>query len=265
MYNRFQLAKKFLHYYLTASNGKGHGIHSPFVFDFIKNVLNDTIQFDFLRNIEQIRGKLLKNNSDVSTIDFGAGSRLHWDIVRRISDIARTSLKPPKYSRLLFRIVQYYKPTTILELGTSFGITTSYLAFANPSAQIITMEGAPSVADIAQQNFDQLQLKNIEIRKGNFNVTLNQTLEQFSTIDFSFIDGNHRKDPTMYYFEELINKANDQSIFIFDDIHWSAEMEEAWKEIQQHPAVTLSIDLFFIGLVFFKKDFKAKQHFVIRF
>ena len=265
MYSPFQLAKKYFHYYFTASNAKGHGVHSPFVFDFIKNVLNDKKNYECYGPIEKLRNKLLKNKSSVSIIDFGAGSRSHWDMVRRISDIAKTSLKPKKYSQLLFRIVQYYKPKTIIELGTSFGITTSYLAFANPSAKIITMEGAPSVADMAEENFKQLELKNIEIRKGNINKMLTPTIEQLSIIDFSFIDGNHRKDPTIYYFEELINKANDQSIFIFDDIHWSAEMEGAWKEIQQHPSVTLTIDLFFIGLVFFKKDFKAKQHFVIRF
>jgi len=152
-----------------------------------------------------------------------------------------------------------------LELGTSLGITTSYLAFANLSAQVITMEGAPTVADLAQKTFDRLNLKGIEVLKGNFNQTLPETLERIKTVDLVFIDGNHRKDPTLNYFHQLINHSTESTILIFDDIHWSSEMELAWKEIQQHPEVTLTIDLFFIGLVFFKKDFKAKQHFVIRF
>lgn len=265
MYSRFQLAKKYFHYYFTASNGKGHGIHSPFVFDFVKNVLNDKKNYEAYHTIEKVRKELLHNERIIEVEDFGAGSLAVPFKEKKVSDITRTFLKSKKFSQLLFRIIHYYKPQTIIELGTSLGITTAYMASANKSSKVFTLEGSKNVAAIAEENFEKLELQNVKLIQGNFDDTLSNFLAQLQNVDLLFIDGNHRKEPTVRYFKQFLQKSNDQAIFIFDDIHWSAEMEEAWKEIQQHSAVTLTIDLFFIGLVFFKKDFKAKQHFTIRF
>jgi len=265
MYSSTQLVFKYLKYWLTAANGKGHGVHSPFVFEFITNVLNDKREFDCFHYIESLREALKTNNAEINVPDFGAGSRMQLNNKRSISAIAKSSLKPKKYSQLLFRIAHYYKPALILELGTSLGITTSYLSFANPDAAIITMEGAPEVASVAKNNFNSLNLSNIKIVEGNFDETLSSVIGERSSVDFAFIDGNHRKQPTLNYFHQLIKLSTPSTIFIFDDIHWSREMEEAWNEIQQHPSVTLTIDLFFIGIVFLRIEQKIKQHFTIRF
>ncbi len=265
MYTRFQLAKKYIHYYFTASNGKGHGIHSPFVFDFIKNVLNDKKKDQSYAAIEKIRNELLHDKRVVDVEDFGAGSIAVPFRKKRIADITRSFLKSKKLAQLLFRIVQYFQPQNIVELGTSLGITTAYIANANKTSEVFTLEGAKNIADIAQENFLKLDVQNVIQVQGNFDDTLPQLLSKIQKVDFAYVDGNHRKEPTLHYFDQLTNKSTQSTIFIFDDIHWSKEMEEAWKQIQQHNDVTLTIDLFFIGLVFFKKDFKAKQHFVIRF
>lgn len=265
MYTSFQLAKKYLHYYFTASNGKGHGVHSPFVFDFIKFVLNDDKKYAGYDEIESLRKKMLHDHSIINVEDFGAGSTVIKTNQRVVSKIAASSLKPKKYSRLLHRITRYYKPTTILELGTSFGITTAYLAKGNEAAAVHTLEGAPSIATIAQKNFDELFLKNIKLIRGDFELTLPYVLHELKEINLAFIDGNHRKEPTLKYFHHLLQYASASSILIFDDIHWSKEMEEAWQQIKEDNAVTLTIDLFFIGLVFINPDFKVKQHFTIRF
>jgi len=266
MYSSFQLAFKYLKYWLTSSNGKGHGVHSPFVYDFITNVLNDKREFDCFRYIESLREELKNNNNEISVPDFGAGSRKQLNNKRRISAIAKSSLKPKKYSQLLFRIVHYYKPLSIVEIGTSLGITTSYLSSANPNAKVITMEGAPEVAAIAKNNFQTLVLSNIKVKEGNFDVTLPLTINnELSTLDLAFIDGNHRKEPTLNYFYQLLSKSTQSGIFIFDDIHWSEEMEDAWNVIKQHPSVTLTLDLFFIGIVFFRTEQKIKEHFTIRY
>lgn len=265
MYSSAQLVLKYFKYWLTASNGKGHAIHSPFVYEFIIQVLNDKREFDCFRYIESLREELKNNQIEITVPDFGAGSRMQLNTKRKVSAIAKSSLKPKKYSQLLFRIVHYYKPCNILELGTSLGITTSYLSFANPSAQIVTMEGAPAIASIAKNNFKQLQLSNIKIIEGNFDDTFSSVIRQLPAINFAFIDGNHRKQPTLYYFNKLISLISPSTIFIFDDIHWSKEMEDAWSEIKQHPSVKLTIDLFFIGIVFFRTEQKSKQHFTIRF
>ena len=265
MYSAFQLALKFSRYYLTSSNGKGHGIHSPFVFNFVTKVLNDKGIYSVYDKIENLRNELTQKDETLTIEDFGAGSTTSKSNKRKVGDIARSALKPKKFGQLMYRMVQHYKPSTIIELGTSLGVTASYLASADSNAMLYTFEGAKEIAAIAKKNFEQLNSNNIELIQGNFDDTLPGQLSKLSVVDFAFVDGNHRKKPTLNYFNQLLEKANENSILIFDDIHWSKEMEEAWKEIQQHPSVTLSIDLFFIGIVFFRKEQKVPQHFSIRF
>ncbi len=265
MYSKTQLVLKYLNYYLKASNSKGHGMHSPFVFELIEEVLNDKRNFYAYDSIERIRQSLLFNQNKLSVVDFGAGSRVIKNKERTVASIARSSLKPKKYSQLLFRMVDHYQPKTIVELGTSFGITTSYLASAKPDANIITLEGASAVAKIAKENFSKLKLNNIEMIEGNFDDTLFSILSNLSMIDFVFIDGNHRYQPTINYFEQILAKSNNYSIIILDDIHWSKEMEAAWQQIQNHSSITMTIDLFFIGIVLLRDEFKVKQHFSVRF
>lgn len=265
MYSAFQLAKKYFNYYFRAQNGKGHGVHSPFVFDFIIHVLNDKKKYECYSKIESLRKQLLTKNTTIEVEDFGAGSAVIPFKNRKIKDIANSSLKRKKYAQLLLRIARYYQSKNIVELGTSFGISTCYLASANKNSKVTTFEGAHHIANIAIDNFKQAGLNNIELIEGNFEKTLPEIIDKIENVDLLFIDGNHRKKATLEYFDIFLKKSNTQSIFIFDDIHWSEEMEEAWKLIQQHDSVTLTIDLFFIGLVFFRKDFKVKQHFTIRF
>jgi len=265
MYNHFQLGKKYLQYYLHASNGKGHGIHSPFVFDFVKNVLNDKRHFYLYDKIEQLRKELKSDNNCIEVEDYGAGSVVSKTKHRLIKEIATSALKPVKFGQLMFRMVNYYAPKTIIELGTSLGITTSYLASANSKALVTTMEGSTAIAQRAKINFEHLGLTNIDFVLGNFDETLEPTLQKITSVDFAFIDGNHRKEPTLHYFEQLMKYSHEYTILIFDDVHWSKEMEEAWEIIKTDEQVKLSIDLFFIGILFFRKDFKEKQHFTIRF
>lgn len=265
MYSLFQLTNKYLRYYFTASNGKGHGVHSPFVFEFIHHVLNDNTPYSCYPTIEKQRQILLQNESVIEVEDFGAGSTVIKSNKRIVKQIAASSLKPKKFAQLLFRIVQFYKPKTILELGTSLGITTAYLAKGNPDGAVFTCEGSAAIAAIANQNFETLQIHNINVTEGDFAKTFSPLLNSINKVDFAFIDGNHRKEPTIEYFTKLLNFSTSSTILIFDDIHWSEEMEAAWLQIKNHSAVTLTIDLFFIGLVFINPDFKVKQHFAIRF
>lgn len=265
MYSPIRMAISYLRYYLTASNGKGHGMHSPFVYDFIRNVLNDKRTYYAYEQVEELRKKLLRDDTLLSVNDMGAGSSLHNTHQRKIKDIAAHAAKPAKLGKLLFRMVNYYQPTHIVDIGTSLGITTCYLASGNTHASVFTLEGAAPVAAKAVANFKELGLTNVELQQGNFDDMLLPLMNKIPVADLVFFDGNHRKEPTLRYFDICLKKASDHSIFIFDDIHWSREMEQAWKEIQQHPAVTCTINLFFIGIVLFRKEFKEVQHFSIRF
>ena len=240
-------------------------MHSPFVFDFITKVLNDKTNYPEFEKIEALRSRLLNDNTILEVEDFGAGSAVDKKNKRSIASIAKNAAKPKKFGQLLFRMIKYYQPAIIIELGTSLGITTSYLSPTKPGARLITMEGSKEVAEAARQNFKILEPINVELIEGNFDITLPSVVRGQSTVDFAFIDGNHRKEPTERYFKELLTRINNNSILVFDDIHWSSEMEAAWDTIKNNPAVTCSIDLFFLGIVFFRKEFKEKQHFRVRF
>ncbi len=265
MYRSLQLAIKYFNYYRTASNGKGHGIHSPFVFDFVLHVLNNKKQYTAPVEIEELRKELLQDKRIIPIEDFGAGSRISKAKQRTVQQIARTAVKPKKYSQLLYRLVRHYQPQVIVELGTSLGITTAYIATANPAAQVITIEGSSSIYEKAKTNFEKLQIRNIQALQGNFDTVLPQVLKQLTEVDLAYIDGNHRYGPTVNYFHQFLAKSGNNTILVFDDIHWSPEMEKAWQYIQQHPTVRCTIDIFFLGFVFFRNEYKERQHFTIRY
>ncbi|MBD0296667.1 MAG: class I SAM-dependent methyltransferase [Flavisolibacter sp.] len=265
MYTSFQLIKKYLHYYCTAANGKGHGIHSPFVFDFVWHVLNNKKQYLPPSSIEQVRKELLHDKQIIDIEDLGAGSRIETRKQRAIQQVAVTAVKPKKYSQLFYRLVRHYKPQTIIELGTSLGITTAYIAMANPAAQVFTIEGSTALGDKAKSVFDRLAFNIVQVIQGNFDTELPVLLQKIEKVNLAYIDGNHRYEPTLHYFHQLLMKCGEESILVFDDIHWSAEMEKAWQAIKNHPDVRCTIDIFFLGFAFFRNDFKERQHFTIRF
>lgn len=241
-------------------------MHSPFVFQFIQHILNNKSGYLLPHQLEALRQKLATDKRILEIEDLGAGSRVAASKKRSVRQIAKAALKPKKYAQLIYRLVKHYQPNVILELGTSLGITTSYLSAANPFAKIITIEGSNAVATIAKENFQKLSLKNIELLQGNFDAILPSMLLSLpNSIDLAYIDGNHRYQPTMRYFHQLLSKTTNNTVLIFDDIHWSEEMEKAWEEIKTHPSVQCTIDIFFLGFVFFRSEFKVAQHFTIRF
>jgi predicted O-methyltransferase YrrM len=264
MYSPLKLGRKYLSYWLKSSNGKGHGIHSPFVFEFVTSVLNDRTRYPDYDTVERLRKKLLADKTPVPVEDYGAGSVAGIGS-RSVSGITANACKSPKYAQLLYRMARYYHPQYIVELGTSLGISTCYLAAADKDSIVITGEGNFVVASIAKNNFESLDLPNVRIIVGNFDNTLPEMVRSVPHIDLAFIDGNHQELPTIAYFHELLTKTSESSIIIFDDIHWSAGMEAAWQYIKNHESVMLTVDLFFFGIVFFRPEFKVKQHFTIRF
>ncbi|GAA3998913.1 class I SAM-dependent methyltransferase [Hymenobacter fastidiosus] len=246
-------------------SGNAHGLHSPFVFGLYTRVIHDDTARAAYAPVEARRQELRHSADTIAVRDFGAGSHTGAGRQRRIRDIARTAAKPRQFGQLLFRLVQHFQPRVVLELGTSLGLTTAYLASADAQSQIVTFEGCPQTAAVARQTFAQLSLPNIRLVEGNLDETLAPALAALpGPLDFAFFDGNHRYEPTVRYFEQCLPYRTEHSVFVLDDIHWSAEMERAWHTIRRHPEVMLTIDLFFIGLVFFRRN-QPKQHFTLRF
>jgi predicted O-methyltransferase YrrM len=257
--NLLYTAGSFVKYRFKAENA--HGIHSPFVYEFFNDVLNDPVPFYGFEMIESLRARLLLDKRKISVTDYGTGKRNRTE---RICDIAQRSLMQKKYAEMLFRIVNKYKPASILELGTSFGLTTLYISLPDKQNNIITLEGCPETSKIARENFKRLKRNNIELLEGEFSETLPKVLAKHSRTDLVIFDGNHQRKSTLDYFHQCLKVANENSIFVFDDIHWGKEMESAWQEIKENNAVTLTVDLFRLGIVFFKKEI-VKQDFVLKY
>ncbi len=258
----FQFVADFLKHRFTAKTR--HGTHSPFVYKLTDEVIYDFSTKKVYDSIEEQRKKLLRDDRPVKVTDLGAGSNLNKNETKKVNQIAKNALKNPSLAQLIYRIAAFQQPKNIIELGTCLGITTAYLAKAQPTASVLTIEGCPETAAVAKENFDALNLDNVELQVGNFNELLPIAISKAETLDFVYIDGNHTKEATLNYFNWCLTKIHEDSLLIFDDIYWSSGMKEAWETIKNHPQVTITIDLFWIGLVYFKKD-QAKEHFKIKY
>lgn len=258
----FQFIIDYLKHRLTAKSR--HGTHSPFVYKLADEVIYDFNDKSEYKNIEEQRKKLFNDDSIITVTDLGAGSHLNKNRTKKVSQIAKNALKSPRLAKLIYRLAKNAKAKSAIELGTCLGITTAYLAKADAQAKVVTIEGCPQTAEVARKNFQKLNLENIELHVGNFDLILPDIIAQQPSLDFVYIDGNHRKDATLNYFKWCLPKVNENSLLIFDDIYWSEGMKEAWSEIKNHPDVAITIDLFWIGLVYFKKG-QAKEHFKLKF
>ncbi|SEI99175.1 Methyltransferase domain-containing protein [Dyadobacter koreensis] len=251
--------------YLLRS-GNEHSIHSPFLFELYTNVIKEKgEQHPDYSSLKLLRKELRSSKEQIEILDLGAGSRVNKSNLRKVRTIAKNAEKPEKFGRLFHRLIRHFQPESILELGTSLGLTTLFMAKAKPESQILSFEGCPETAKIAKRNFDKSNVSNIEVILGNIDETLPETLKKLDNgLDYAYFDANHRYEPTVRYFEQCLPYAKNDSLFIFDDIYWSDEMTQAWEHIKAHPQVTLTVDLFWIGLVFFRKE-QVKEDFVLRF
>lgn len=258
----FNFIGDFLKHRLTAKSR--HGTHSPFVYKLTDEVIYDFKSKIDYKSIEKQRKKLFNDDSLVHVTDLGAGSHLNKSRTKKVKEIAKNALKSPALAQLIYRLAKNAHPASIIELGTCLGITTAYLSKACPEAEVITIEGCPETAKVAYRNFQELELDNVELQVGNFDNLLPDVIATKEQLDFVYIDGNHRKEATLNYFNWCLPKIHEGSLLIFDDIYWSKGMKEAWEEIKNHPEVTVTIDLFWIGLVYFRKG-QVKEHFKIKF
>lgn len=237
-----------------------HSIHSPYFFDFYEKVILNKNQTSGFDEIEQVRNKLLQSTLEIEVKDLGAQSNHFKSEKRVLSKVAETSISPRLLCELLFRLVNYMDATSIIELGTSAGITSLYLA-KQPHSKVITFEGNKELINIAQAHFEYFETKNIKLIEGNLDNTLADYLQNPAKIDFALMDANHRYEPTMRYFNLLSKRIAHKGIIVLDDIYHSEEMAKAWKELSKHELVYGSADLFRCGILFFDPALN-RQHFV---
>jgi predicted O-methyltransferase YrrM len=254
-----QLIKSYLKFLKNSSNQ--HGVHSPFVYSLVTKCFYDNKNYAEYEILKKYRKSLLANKNFIEVTDFGAGSRVFKSNKRQISKIAKTAGISSKRAKLLFRVVNYFQPTTILEIGTSLGLATSSLSLGNKTSKIISLEGCSNTITIAKS---QLQdINNIEFINTRFEDYFQNSKLQTPNFQLIYFDGNHSKKATLDYFELLLPTTTNETVWIFDDIHWSKDMEDAWEIIKKHPKVKVTIDTFQWGFVFFRAE-QEKEHFTIR-
>lgn len=254
-YSTLTMVWRYFLYRIKAGNK--HSVQPPILFSFAENVLSGASKSTY-KAAEKERQRLKNSKQVLDFVDYGKSGVL---LEKAVADIAKKSLKPPKYAKLLSTIVEHQEAKSVLELGTSLGITTAYLA-RNEKTEVITLEGDPSVAQIAQSVWNQLGHKNIKCTVGPFEKTIESVLD--TQYDVMYIDGNHRLEPTLRYFDQLQAAAHSKTLFIFDDIHYSVEMEQAWEAIKADERVSSTIDLFFVGVVYIDAALN-KQHFTLSY
>ena len=248
---------RFISHFLTAKRN-GHGVHSPFAYKLCEEVFyNSNVFYDF-KALNTIRNELLANQQIIEIQDFGAGSKTFKGANRKVKNIAAKGISTQKQSELLYKLINFLKCNNCLELGTSLGLNTLYLAKANTSAQVISIEGSKNLSDFAEQLAKKTGVTNINFIDSLFDEALPVALQKISALDLFYVDGNHTYEATLDYFKQALAKKHESSVFIFDDIYWSKDMTKAWTEIKNHPSVTLSIDTFYFGIVFFKEEIKEK-------
>lgn len=266
---KFHYLKYFVKHYFTAT--LIDVLHSPFVFSLYQNCIKRKKNIAQYKEIENVRLQLIDNQIIVKYADLGAGSNLlSKSIEKSISQLAKTHLKPARIAQIIYQIVLNYKYKNIIELGTSLGITSSYIAtalkqnFEPQAVNFTTIEGSSAIKQVANEQFSVLKLSDyINSVEGNFDQQLDPVLNTYKNVDVFFVDGNHTYEATMKYFEKALPFAHNDSVFIFDDIYWSPGMTKAWEEIKQHAQVQQTVDLFFIGLVYFRTE-QIRQHFKLR-
>ncbi|WP_374548354.1 O-methyltransferase [Flavobacterium sp.] len=258
-----QIIKSYLKFLYNSKNE--HGVHSPFVFDLVTKCFYDKTKYTEYSILKSYRKSLKENKNFIEVTDFGAGSRVFKSNKRQISKIAKTAGISPKRAELLYRMVRYFQPENILEIGTSLGLATSALSFGNVNAKTTTLEGCSNTLAVAKQQFQTSNFKSedIEFINTEFSSYLRNSKLPTPNFQLIYFDGNHSKQATLNYFELLLPTITNETVWIFDDIHWSLEMEEAWETIKNHPKVTVTIDTFQWGIVFFRTE-QEKEHFTIR-
>jgi predicted O-methyltransferase YrrM len=261
---KFYSLSKYLKYILFSSHKRGHGIHSPFVFNLVLKTFRNKISTDIVFKIEMIRKKLISDRRIIEMTDFGSGSEMRKGNFRRVSEIATYSSVPGRYGKLLAGLSAEFGNSSIIEFGTSFGISTMYMAAANPETVVYTMEGCPAISDIAKNNFSETGLTNIRLHTGSFEKVLPEIENARIRPGMVFIDGNHRKEPTLEYFNRMTALSDEKTVIVIDDINYSSEMGEAWKEIKKNKKVSFTIDVYRMGLVFFREGM-TRMDYIIRY
>ena len=255
--SRLHQANAYIRHWLLAV-GK-HSLHEPFIFELFDKVIAGPEMDDEFSAIEDIRKSYFCYNEKINLSTLGAPS---LQGKRSLHQIARFGGTPSHYAQILYRLLNFSESMKVIELGTSLGLTSLYLAW-DDNVSLKTLEGDPVLIQESSALFERMKKTNIEIIQGNIDHTLKEACNKLGSVDMAYFDANHSYEPTLRYFNQIFPFLHERSILVLDDIHWSREMSRAWEDLRADSRVTLSVDLFQMGLIFFR-PFRQKYHYRLR-
>ncbi len=209
------------------------------------------------QGLDKFRNELSQSNEIIDYKIFGS------DETGIVHDIFRRAASPEIWCKYLYLLAKNLNVKNYLEIGTNLGVSGSYILSAlktHPDCHFVTMEGVPKLCAIAESQFQKIGSNDqFQIFQGLYQDTFPKVIDLPFDFEICFIDGNHKLEPTLQYFNQLKEKTTESSVFIFDDIYWSDEMIEAWKIIKNDPNINFAIDLFKMGIVIIDKHEKRKK------
>ncbi|MCF8236593.1 MAG: class I SAM-dependent methyltransferase [Saprospiraceae bacterium] len=241
----FKLIQLFTYYWQART---AYSMHSPLLYSFCREVLDDRRSFYAFEEIEIWRYHLLHESSELHVVDLGAGGQDALDQNRIVSSIAKTSLSPPWKCRYLFRMVLWWKPDLLLEFGTSLGVSTAYLAAASIHTPLITVDGSDSHLQLARKGWNKLGLDHIE----EWNLSFQQAIQRIPWDQHGriliYLDGDHRPARVLEILQTIQEKTRHPFLVIIDDIRWSDDMWAGWQEWRSAFQSGAWLDLYQVGI-----------------
>ena len=256
--------RKYIQHLFYLHYRKGHGIHSPYLFEFVNKVIFNGAELTVPPEIIRTHRELKKDRTQIPEVKLGAASHVNSTGERSAASFVRHSSVSEKYGALLYRISRWFEPEMIIELGSGLGISSLYLASGSPHVPLHSIEGNPHRASFAEKVVAGLKMEMLNIHQGEMDEELNKLIPHVRGRFVAFVDGNHRYEPTIAYVRKLMEVAGDEALIIMDDIYWSKEMFKAWEELKSWPESRVSVDLYQMGIILLRRDL-AKASFKFKF
>ena len=250
---------KYLIHQFNLKHRHGHGIHSPYLFEFVNGVIYNDIRTEVPGWLTALHRQLRRERAMLTATGPGAPSTVKGGPQRSVRSFVKGSSVSLKYGALLFRISRWFRPGVILELGTGLGISTLYLSAGSPGIPVHTIEGISERADFSEGLFKRSSLTTVKVHVGEIEEVLESLAGEVKGRMLVFVDGNHRFDPTIGYLKWILGQAGAESVVVMDDLYWSKEMARAWHEIISWPEVRMSIDLYQMGVLLLRTDLNKTE------
>ena len=239
-----------------ARHHRGHGIHSPFLFRLITEVVENRTslpEYKIFKGLKSYVLDLLDGFSEPSLSNiyhqFKVPSSNPHQLYRKIE-------LPLRYSKVVFRLIREFKPSSVVYYGPSLGASLVIIAMANNDNHIYQFINDAACELVSKELLKDSAISNVHFFQEN----------EVPSVDHEFVVINYPGNPVVSQnmAQKCLHVHGDDDVLIIRGIHESKEMEVIWRELIASESVRVSLDLFEIGIALFRKGLQ-KENFIQRF